>query len=157
MILAVLCLIAQTPIYSTILGPDTEDRIVFTHGGFTYSVGKTSGKVLVLNGSKPIDEDKKPVAEKIRYLSLVVQPDNAEQARWRVSQGVRSLIGNSGISFFSYLSSEQDIDTLKLRTWIETHGLPLLIYQDDKGKVVRAERVASEAALVDLVSKAVRE
>ena len=54
--LLVAVLLAQQPVPSTLVPPAAEERVVFSHAGFTYFVGKSSGSVIAIEqgGVRPV-------------------------------------------------------------------------------------------------------
>ena len=139
----------QTPVPSMVLPASGEDRIVFTHAGYTYTVGKQTGKVEVLGAKPPIPpDDPVPVAEVVRYVSLIVDPASADQAKWRVNSEVRKLVESGKITLYTYTSNESDVDTLGFRPAVTASGTPIMIFQAKDGKLVKVRKIDSEQEFV---------
>lgn len=139
-------LLAQQPVPATVVPPAAEERVVFTHAGYTYFVGKSTGSVLaVANGATPIPPQPPPVPDDSRpaplanakWFSVVVDLAKPEQQAWRTDPDLRKALEAKGVQYRSYLSEELDIDTLGFRTAVNQTGLPLVIVQDASGKVIR--------------------
>lgn len=139
--------IAQQAIQSTTVPPSAEERIAFSHAGYTYYVGKTSGMVTVFPaGGQPPDEQKPkppPVINNAAWLSLIVDPNSAEQQAWRTDEETRNLLQKAKIEFRTYASTEADIDQLGFRPELSANGSPLIILQDKAGKVIQVKQVKS--------------
>lgn len=137
-------ILAQSSVPSVVVQPSNEERVVFVHNGYTYFVGKQSGQVLVLKSgddTKPppiIDDEIKPIAKKAAWVSLIVDPASPEQAAWRTNSVVRGLLGDAGVEFRTYASTERDIDQLGFRSDVTGTGLPTVIIQDKSGKLIQA-------------------
>lgn len=140
-------MIAQQAIQSTTVPPSTEERITFTHAGYTYYVGKTTGNVTVfLAGGQPTPPDEgrpkpPPVINGAAWLSLIIDPNSAEQQAWRTDGEVRTSLQKAGVEYRTYASTEQDIDQLGFRSELTANGSPLVIVQDKAGKVIQAKQV----------------
>lgn len=148
-------LLAQISVPSVVVQPSAEERVVFNHNGFTYFVGKMTGQVMVLGADsdpdpvpppKPPDEVKPPVIKQAAWFSLIVDPSSAEQAAWRTDPVVRGLVTDAKAQFRTYASTERDIDTLNLRSEVES-GLPVVVIQDKTGKVLQSKKIDSIESL----------
>ena len=148
-------LLAQISVPSVVVQPSAEERVVFNHNGFTYFVGKMTGQVMVLGADsdpapvpppKPPDEVKPPVIKQAAWFSLIVDPSSAEQAAWRTDPVVRGLVTDAKVQFRTYASTERDIDTLNLRSEVES-GLPVVVIQDKAGKVLQTKKIDSIESL----------
>lgn len=148
-------ILAQQPVPSVTVPPATEAQVVFTHAGFTYTVGKDSGKVTATLASADILPDNSrpkppPVPSDlsaVKWFTVVVDGTKPEQQSWRTSPELRKALADRGIQFRTYVSEETDIDTLGFRTLVGQTGLPTVILQDETGKLVK---VASPKTLTDI-------
>jgi hypothetical protein len=141
-------LLAQTSIPSVVVQPSAEERVVFSHHGFTFFVGKQTGQVVVLGDGNPTPPptpppvpppDNKPVVKDVAWLSLIVDPTDVEQASWRTNSEIRKLLADAKIEFRTYASTEKDIDQLGFRSDVTSTGLPTVILQDKSGKLIQAK------------------
>lgn len=145
-------LLTQTSIPSVVVQPSAEERVVFSHAGYTYFVGKQTGQVVVLASDTPPapvpppkpkpDDDTKPVIKQAAWFSVIVDPSNPEQAAWRTDATIRNLVTNAKVEFRTYASTERDIDTLNLRSEL-SQGLPVVVIQDKDGRVIKTQKVSS--------------
>jgi hypothetical protein len=130
-----------------VVQPSTEERVVFSHHGFTFFVGKQTGQVVVLGDGNPtpppipppVPPDNKPVINGAAWLSLIVDPTDVEQASWRTNSEIRKLLADAKIEFRTYASTERDIDQLGFRSDVSSTGLPTVILQDKSGKLIQAK------------------
>lgn len=141
-----------TPIWSQVISSRAlpalpEPSWTFVDGSNTYFVGKQTGSVIVVRADA-IDTDVNPPTPppippddrvtNAKWFSVIVDPDSSEQASWRTAPELRAELNRIGISYRSYLATEQDIDALGFRRLIQDSGLPLVIVQDKDGKVLKA-------------------
>jgi hypothetical protein len=145
-------LLAQSSIPSVVVQPSAEERVVFSHHGFTFFVGKQTGQVVVLGDGNPTPPptpppvpppDNKPVVKDVAWFSLIVDPSDPEQAQWRTNGVVRGLLKDAGVQFRTYADTERDIDLLNFRGDVTSTGLPTVILQDKSGKLVQVKKVTS--------------
>ena len=145
-------LLAQTSIPSVVVQPSAEERVVFSHHGFTFFVGKQTGQVVVLGDGNPTPPptpppvpppDNKPVVKDVAWFSLIVDPSDPEQAQWRTNSVMRGLLKDAGVQFRTYADTERDIDLLNFRADVTSTGLPMVILQDKSGKLVQVKKVTS--------------
>jgi hypothetical protein len=144
-------LLAQSSIPSVVVQPSAEERVVFSHHGFTYFVGKQTGQVVVLGDGNPtppptpppVPPDNKPVVKDVAWFSLIVDPSDPEQAQWRTNGVVRGLLKDAGVQFRTYADTERDIDLLNFRGDVTSTGLPTVILQDKSGKLVQVKKITS--------------
>ena len=157
--LLVAVLLAQQPVPSTLVPPAAEERVVFSHAGFTYFVGKSSGSVIAIEqgGVRPVpppvpDENEKPQpVSGIKWLSVVVDESKPEQQAWRTDPEIRKLLESRGIQYRSYTAGEVDIDRLGFQQTVGQIGLPTVILQDQAGKIVKSVSPKTKADLIQLV------
>ena len=152
-------MLSQKPIPSTNVPPASEERVIFEHAGFTYFVGKNTGNVFVLGqGGGPVpppvpdqpEVDPKPVSN-AKWLSLIVEENNAEQQAWRTNTEIRKLLESRGIQFRSYIGEEADIDRLGFRQVVGQTGLPTVILQDQNGKIVKSANPKTKDDILTLL------
>lgn len=144
--LLVAVLLAQQPVPSTLVPPASEERVVFSHAGFTYFVGKTSGSVIAVEqGAGPIPPpvpDDSPVrpqpATGTKWFSVILDETKPEQQAWRTDLEIRKSLESLGVQFRTYVAGEADIDRLGFRTTVGQTGLPVVILQDQSGKMIKA-------------------
>jgi len=145
-------LLAQSSIPSVVVQPSAEERVVFSHHGFTFFVGKQTGQVVVLGDGNPTpppnpppvppDDETKPTI-KAAWFSLIVDPASPEQAQWRTNSVIRGLLKDAGVQFRTYADTERDIDLLNFRSDVISTGLPTVILQDKSGKLIQVKKVTS--------------
>lgn len=142
--LLVASLLSQQPVPSTVIPPSSEEQIVFTHAGFTYFVGKTSGTVVFRQSANVEPEKPRPkppplpdVVSGVKWFSVIVDETKPEQQAWRTNPALRKSLEDRGILFRSYVSEETDIDALGFRTLVGQTGLPTVILQDAAGKLIK--------------------
>jgi len=158
-LIAAVMISQQKPIPSTTVPPAAEDRVIFSHSGHTYFVGKTTGNVFVLDEGRtpepppvPVPDDTAPrPISGAKWLSLVVDEGNAEQQSWRTSPDVRKLVESQGIQFRSYTAGETDIDRLGFQQTVGQTGLPTAIIQDQFGKIVKSASPKNKDDLLKLL------
>lgn len=163
-LLAVL-LLAQMQIPSTTIPPTTERSVVFQDRGRVYIVGVDSGKVSYLDNlpaPNPTPDDdtplppnpdpKPPSPLKYKYVTVAYEKNDAGRAAWKSSDAIRDVITakNARISFYS--SDEADIDRRNIRPYVTANGgFPVVILQDETGKVILSKRVETEEALLEVI------
>lgn len=160
----IVAVLAQVQIPATTLAPSSEERVVFTHAGYTYAVGKISGQVLVLGEKspdvKPDGGDHKPppptpnAYEGVRFFTLIVDPQSPTQAAWRTSDKLKPVLESKGMRFYSYISTESDTATLGFKALVDSIGLPLLVIQKENGQLIASRKVATLAELETIASEA---
>ena len=138
----------QSDIQATSLPPLTEESWTFADNGNVYYVGKMSGKVTVARGGRPEprpDDIKPPpvVKKGVKWFSLVVDLNDAGSAAYRTDTDARQKLSKAGIEYRTYVSTESDIDSLRLREVIEKTGLPAVVTQDKDGNVIESRKVTS--------------
>jgi hypothetical protein len=158
--LLIAVLLAQQPVPSTLVPPAVEERVVFSHAGFTYFVGKSSGSVIAIEqgGVRPVpppvpdeDETKPEPVSGIKWFSVVVDESKPEQQAWRTDPEIRKLLESRGIQYRSYIAGEVDIDRLGFQTTVGQIGLPTVILQDQAGKIVKSTSPQTKADIIKLV------
>lgn len=157
--LLVSVLLAQQPVPSTLVPPANEERVVFTHAGFTYFVGKTSGSVIaVVQGTAPAPPplpDDSPVRPQpvagVKWFSVVIDESKPEQQAWRTDPEIRNALESRGIQYRSYIAGEADIDRLGFQQTVGQIGLPTVILQDQNGRMVKSVSPKTKADLIQLV------
>ncbi|CAB5237936.1 hypothetical protein UFOVP142_27 [uncultured Caudovirales phage] len=155
--LLVTAILAQQSVPSVSVPPAAEAQIVFSHAGFTYVVGRDSGKVTAtLAGADILPDNSRPKPPPmpsdlsgVKWFSVIVDGTNSGQQSWRTSPELRKALADRGIQFRSYVSEETDIDTLGFRTLVGQTGLPTVILQDGTGKLVK---VISPKSLDDITA-----
>jgi hypothetical protein len=143
---------------ATSLPAMSEASWIFVDGGNTYLIGKQSGSVLILrSGDEPRPQPRPipiPIPDAItgvKWLSVIVDTDNPDQAAWRTDSTLRSEVERKAINYRSYLSTEADIDTLGFRASLQSTGTPCVILQDANGKLVKVIRPASLADIMTIL------
>lgn len=141
-------LVSAQVITSRALPALPEPSWTFVDGSNSYFVGKQTGSVIVVRSDSTDTDVNPPVPPPIppddqkvvsaKWFSVIVDPASAEQASWRTAPELRAELKRIGISYRSYLATEQDIDSLGFRRLIQETGLPLVIVQDKEGKVLKA-------------------
>ncbi len=157
--LLIAVLLAQQPVPSTLVPPAVEERVVFSHAGFTYFVGKSSGSVIAIEqgGVRPVpppvpDEGERPQpVSGIKWFSVVVDESKPEQQAWRTDPEIRKLLESRGIQYRSYTAEETDIDRLGFQQTVGQIGLPTVILQDQNGKIVKSTSPQTKADIIKLV------
>ena len=157
--LLVAVLLAQQPVPSTLVPPAAEERVVFSHAGFTYFVGKSSGSVIAVaqGGERPVpppvpDEETRPQpVVGIKWFSVVVDESKPEQQAWRTDPEIRKSLESRGIQYRSYIAGETDIDRLGFQTTVGQIGLPCVILQDQNGKIVKSTSPKTKDDILKLV------
>lgn len=157
--LLVAVLLAQQPVPSTLVPPAAEERVVFSHAGYTYFVGKSSGSVIAIEqgGVRPVpppvpDEDAKPhPVVGIKWFSVVVDESKPEQQAWRTDPEIRKSLESRGIQYRSYIAGETDIDRLGFQQTVGQIGLPTVILQDQNGKIVKSVSPKTKDDILKLV------
>ncbi len=136
----------------------SEASWIFVDGGNTFLVGKQSGTVLILrSGDEPRPQPRPipiPIPDAItgvKWLSVIVDTDNPDQAAWRTDSALRTEVERKAINYRSYLSTEADIDTLGFRASLQSTGTPCLILQDAAGKLVKTIRPANLADIMAIL------
>ena len=104
---------------ATSLPAMSESSWIFVDGGNTFLVGKQSGSVLILrSGDEPRPQPRPipiPIPDTltgVKWLSVIVDTDNPDQAAWRTDSALRTEVERKAINYRSYLSTESDVDTL---------------------------------------------
>ena len=138
---------------ATSLPAIAEPSWTFADNGNTYLVGKQSGSVLIIRSGdiapRPTPTPTPPplpvpdTLSGVKWMSVIVDPSNPEQAAWRTDSALRSEVERKAINYRSYLSTESDIDTLCFRSSLTTTGTPCVILQDANGKLVKVIRPTS--------------
>lgn len=157
--LLVAVLLAQQPVPSTLVPPANEERVVFTHAGYTYFVGKASGSVIAveLGGDRPIpppvpsDEVKPHPVAGVKWFSVIVDESKPEQQAWRTDPEIRKSLESRGIQYRTYIAGETDIERLGFQTTVGQIGLPVVILQDQSGKMVKSVSPKTKADILNLV------
>lgn len=157
--LLVAAILAQQPVPSVVVPPATEAQIVFTHAGFTYAVGRESGKVtatltsadILPDNSRPKPPPMPSDLSAVKWFSVIVDETKPEQQSWRTSPELRKVLADRGIQFRSYASVEADIDALGFRTLVGQTGLPTVILQDETGKLIKVTSPKTLAEITQLV------
>ncbi|CAB5207214.1 hypothetical protein UFOVP184_46 [uncultured Caudovirales phage] len=158
-LIAALLISQQKPIPSTTVPPAAEDRVIFSHSGHTYFVGKITGNVFVLDEGGgpepppvPVPDDAAPrPISGAKWMTLVVDEGNAEQQSWRTSPDIRKLLELRGIQFRSYTAGEADIDRLGFQQTVGQTGTPTAILQDQAGRVVKSASPKTKDELLKLL------
>ena len=78
------------------------------------------------------------VASGVKWFVLIIDPSDPSQAAWRTDRGLRDAIAGKGIQYRSFISTEEDLDQLGYRATVRAVGVPCVILQDAKGKLVKA-------------------
>ncbi len=133
-----------------------ESSWMVVDGGNTYLIGKQSGSVLILrSGDEPRPQPRPiPIPDAItgvKWLSVIVDPDNPDQAAWRTDSALRSEVERKAINYRSYLSTESDVDSLGFRASLQSTGTPCVILQDAAGKLVKVIRPANLADIMAIL------
>lgn len=157
--LLIAVLLAQQPVPSTLVPPANEERVVFTHAGYTYFVGKASGSVIAveLGGDRPIpppvpSEEVKPhPVAGVKWFSVVVDESKPEQQAWRTDTEIRKALESRGIQYRTYIAGETDIERLGFQTTVGQIGLPVVILQDQSGRMVKSVSPKTKADILNLV------
>ncbi len=143
---------------ATSLPAMSEASWIFVDGGNTYLIGKQSGSVLILrSGDEPRPQPRPipiPIPDTltgVKWLSVIVDTDNPDQAAWRTDSALRSEVERKAINYRSYLSTEADIDTLGFRASLQSTGTPCVILQDASGKLVKTIRPANLADIMAIL------
>jgi hypothetical protein len=141
---------------ATSLPAMSESSWIFVDGGNTYLVGKQSGSVLILRSSdeprpRPIPIPIPDAITGVKWLSVIVDTDNPDQAAWRTDSALRTEVERKAINYRSYLSTESDIDTLGFRASLQSTGTPCVILQDANGKLVKVIRPANLADIMAIL------
>jgi hypothetical protein len=128
----------------------SESSWMVVDGGNTYLIGKQSGSVLILrSGDEPRPQPRPipiPIPDTltgVKWLSVIVDPDNPDQAAWRTDSALRSEVERKAINYRSYLTTESDVDTLGFRASLQAAGTPCVIMQDANGKLIKVIRPAN--------------
>jgi hypothetical protein len=144
---------------ATSLPAMSEPSWAITDGGNTYLVGKQSGTVLIIRSGdiaprpqpRPIPIPTPDIITGVKWLSVIVDTDNPDQAAWRTDSALRSEVERKAINYRSYLSTEADIDSLGFRSSLQSTGTPCVILQDANGKLVKVIRPASLADIMAIL------
>lgn len=145
----------QSEIKSQSIPPLAEESWVFADGPNQYFVGKSSGKVTVIRGNSPapnpnVDPVPPPppppvVLKETAWVSLILDPADAQAAVYRTDPQARLYFKRLGIDFRTYLANEQDIAALGFEQTVNQIGLPMVITQDKDGAVITARRITDPA------------
>jgi hypothetical protein len=149
----ILTLTTQTPIV-IIPGPARPAVVVIDGQAITVTTTPLAGPMPVPPAppAPPApDPVPTPVTGKV-WVSLIVQANDAAQANLRTADAVRGLAKPGEIELRTYTHDDPALMGIKLDPYVGKYGLPLLIIQDQGGKVLDAGKVADAAA----VSAAVR-
>jgi hypothetical protein len=144
---------------ATSLPAMSEPSWAITDGGNTYLVGKQSGTVLIIRSGdiaprpqpRPIPIPIPDAITGVKWLSVIVDTDNPDQAAWRTDSALRTEVERKAINYRSYLSTEADIDSLGFRASLQSTGTPCVILQDANGKLVKVIRPANLADIMAIV------
>jgi hypothetical protein len=143
---------------ATSLPAMSESSWMVVDGSNTYLIGKQSGSVLILrSGDEPRPQPRPipiPIPDTItgvKWLSVIVDTDNPDQAAWRTDSALRSEVERKAINYRSYLSTEADIDSLGFRASLQATGTPCVILQDANGKLVKVIRPANLADIMAIL------
>ena len=116
----------------------------FSHDGNLFLVGKETGRVQIVRGTAPPSNDTRPKpppppapTARVKWFSVVVDPNDPAQAAWRTSAALRAALAGKSVEFRTYASNEQDIDTLGFRPHLTQAGTPMVILQDAAGNLVQ--------------------
>lgn len=116
----------------------------FSHDGNLFLVGKETGRVQIVRGHAPPPDDTRPKpppppapTARVKWFSVVVDPNDPAQAAWRTSAALRAALAGKSVEFRTYASNEQDIDTLGFRPHLTQAGTPMVILQDAAGNLVQ--------------------
>jgi len=143
---------------ATSLPAMSESSWIFVDQGNTYLIGKQSGSVLILrSGDEPRPQPRPipiPIPDAItgvKWLSVIVDTDNPDQAAWRTDSALRTEVERKAINYRSYLTSESDVDSLGFRALLQSTGTPCVILQDANGKLVKTIRPANLADIMAIL------
>jgi hypothetical protein len=144
---------------ATSLPAMSEPSWAITDGGNTYLVGKQSGTVLIIRSGdiaprpqpRPIPIPIPDAITGVKWLSVIVDTDNPDQAAWRTDSALRTEVERKAINYRSYLSTEADIDSLGFRASLQSTGTPCVILQDANGKLVKVIRPANLADIMAIL------
>ena len=144
---------------ATSLPAMSEPSWAITDGGNTYLVGKQSGTVLIIRSGdiaprpqpRPIPIPIPDPITGVKWLSVIVDPDNPDQAAWRTDSALRTEVERKAINYRSYLATESDVDSLGFRASLQSTGTPCVILQDASGKLVKVIRPANLADIMAIL------
>jgi hypothetical protein len=144
---------------ATSLPAMSEPSWAITDGGNTYLVGKQSGTVLIIRSGdiaprpqpRPIPIPIPDAITGVKWLSVIVDTDNPDQAAWRTDSALRTEVERKAINYRSYLSTESDVDSLGFRSSLQSTGTPCVILQDANGKLVKVIRPANLADIMAIL------
>lgn len=144
---------------ATSLPAMSEPSWAITDGGNTYLVGKQSGTVLIIRSGdiaprpqpRPIPIPTPDIITGVKWLSVIVDTDNPDQAAWRTDSALRSEVERKAINYRSYLATESDVDSLGFRASLQSTGTPCVILQDANGKLVKVIRPANLADIMAIL------
>jgi hypothetical protein len=143
---------------ATSLPAMSESSWMVVDGGNTYLIGKQSGSVLILRSGDEPQPRPRPIPIPIhdtltgvKWLSVIVDTDNPDQAAWRTDSALRSEVERKAINYRSYLTTEADIDSLGFRASLQATGTPCVILQDAAGKLVKVIRPANLADIMAIL------
>jgi hypothetical protein len=138
----------------------SEPSWTFIDNGNVYLIGKQSGSVTIIRSGDKEPEKPRPkppplpipdTVVGVKWFSVIVDPNNPEQAGWRTDSALRSEVERKAINYRSYLSNESDIDTLGFRSSLQSTGTPCVILQDATGKMVKTIRPTNLADIMTLL------
>ena len=146
---------------ATSLPAMSEPSWAITDGGNTYLVGKQSGTVLIIRSGdiaprptpppRPIPIPIPDPITGVKWLSVIVDTDNPDQAAWRTDSALRTEVERKAINYRSYLATESDVDSLGFRASLQSTGTPCVILQDANGKLVKVIRPANLADIMAIL------
>jgi hypothetical protein len=103
----------------------------------------------------PVPPDPTPTPTPITgriWLTLVVPDESSPKvAALRTSPAIRQACNEHQVAFLSYLEREEDVDRQNLRPFVTSLGLPVMVAQNDAGRVLAKVRASDEASVIQLI------
>lgn len=139
--------------------------VEFEHRAGLYRVDLDSGAVTFVDAAnvQPIPTptpEPTPfppiVAEKAAFFTLLVAPYDLEQRTWLDDRTIRAEMLAAGVKFRALNSTEEDVDSLGLRSFARANEIPCVVVQNKAGKVILSRKVTSAADVVTALREANR-
>ena len=96
------------------------------------------------------------VAEKAAFFTLLVAPYDVEPRSWLDDKNIRAEMLTAGVKFRALNSTEEEIDSLGLRSFARANEIPCVVVQSKAGKVILSRKVTSAADVVNALREASR-
>ena len=89
----------------------------------------------------------------VLWVSLVVQDSDVAQATLRTHADVRGVAKAGAVNLRTYTHDDPALASVKLTPYVAQHGTPLLVIQDQGGKVLSTIKPTDAASVVNEVRR----